>query len=26
VQGYGFTGTNCLGLFDLTDTIDMTIR
>ena len=26
VQGFGFSGTNCLGLFDLTDTIDMTIR
>ena len=26
VQGFGFSGSNCLGLFDLTDTIDMTIR
>ncbi|MFO0276461.1 MAG: hypothetical protein ACK533_04180 [Planctomycetota bacterium] len=26
LQGYGVSGTNCLGLFDLTDTIDMTIR
>ncbi|MCU0867484.1 MAG: hypothetical protein MUC36_27190 [Planctomycetes bacterium] len=26
VQGFGFSGSNCLGLFDLTDTIDMAIR
>ena len=25
-QGYGYVGTNCFGLFDLTDTIDFTIR
>ena len=26
VQGYGYSGANCLGLFDLTDTIDFEIR
>ncbi len=26
VQGYGFSGANCFGFLDLSDTIDMTIR
>ena len=26
VQGYGFSGANCLGFLDLTDTIDFFIR
>jgi hypothetical protein len=26
IQGFGFSGQNCLGLFDLSDTVDMTIR
>ena len=26
VQGYGFSGANCLGFLDLSDTVDFTIR
>jgi hypothetical protein len=26
VQGYGFSGANCFGFLDLSDTIDMTVR
>ena len=26
VQGYGFSGANCLGFLDLSDTVDFTVR